>query len=86
MAYLAEQQSEDRAVRTARALADKHSGVIAWSMEANVDLGEYGPPTVLFQAGDVPDRGIEPPVTNPLDKKRRHIRRIFGWADVSHIN
>ena len=51
----AEQQIEDRAVRTARALADKHVGVIAWSREANVELGEYGPPTVLFQAGDVPD-------------------------------
>ena len=51
----AEQQSEDRAVRTARGLADKHAGVIAWSREANIDLGEYGPPTVLFQAGEVPD-------------------------------
>jgi hypothetical protein len=47
--------TEDRAVRTARSLADKHVGVIAWSREANVDVGEYGPPTVLFQAGDVPD-------------------------------
>lgn len=51
----AEQQSQDRAVRTARALADKHVGVIAWSREADIELGEYGPPTVLFQAGDVPD-------------------------------
>lgn len=51
----AEQQSEERAVRTARALADKHAGVIAWSREANPAIGEYGEPTVLFQAGDVPD-------------------------------
>jgi len=50
-----EQQSEDRAIRTARTLADKHAGVIAWSREANLDLGEYGPPTVLFQHGEVPD-------------------------------
>lgn len=51
----AEQQSEDRAVRTARGLADKHVGVIAWSREANMDLGEYGPPTVLFRYGEVPE-------------------------------
>ncbi len=51
----AEQQSEERAVRTARMLAEKHAGVIAWSREADIDLGEYGPPKVLFQAGDVPD-------------------------------
>lgn len=51
----ADQQSEERAVRTAKTLASKHVGVIAWSREANMDLGEYGPPTVLFQSGDVPD-------------------------------
>lgn len=51
----AEQQSEDRATRTARSLADKHAGVIAWSREANIDLGEYGPPIVLFQRGDMPE-------------------------------
>lgn len=51
----AEQQSEERAVRTAKALATKHAGVIAWSREANPALGEYGEPTTLFQAGDVPD-------------------------------
>ena len=31
----AEQQSEERAVRTARALADKHVGVIAWSQSGD---------------------------------------------------
>ena len=51
----ADQQTEDRAIRTARALADKHVGVIAWSREANPDIGEYGPPTTLFVSGDVPD-------------------------------
>lgn len=50
-----EQQSEDRAVRTARDLASKHAGVIAWSREANPALGDYGDPVTLFQAGDVPD-------------------------------
>lgn len=51
----AEQQSEERAIRTAKALATKHVGVIAWSREANPALGEYGPPTTLFQSGEVPD-------------------------------
>lgn len=51
----AEQQSEERAIRTARTLATKHAGVIAWSREANPTLGEYGEPVTLFQAGDVPD-------------------------------
>lgn len=50
----ADQQSEDRAIRTARALADKHVGVIAWSREANPNIGEYGQPTTLF-VSDVPD-------------------------------
>ena len=49
-----DQQSEDRAIRTAKALADKHVGVIAWSREANPDIGEYGPATTLFVKGDVP--------------------------------
>ncbi|MDI6025615.1 hypothetical protein QBK99_05280 [Corticibacterium sp. UT-5YL-CI-8] len=50
-----QQQSEDRAIRTARALATKHVGAIAWCREANPAIGEYGEPTVLFQAGDIPD-------------------------------
>jgi len=50
-----EQQSEERAIRTAKALADKHVGVIAWSREAQPDIGEYGEPTTLFLSGDVPD-------------------------------
>lgn len=48
-------QSEDRARRIARGLADKHAGVIAWSRNAEPAIGEYGPPTTLFQAGDVPE-------------------------------
>lgn len=50
-----EQQSEERAIRTARTLATKHAGVVAWSREANPKLGEYGEPVVLFQAGEVAD-------------------------------
>lgn len=51
----ADQQSEDRAIRTARALASKHAGVIAWSRDADPTMGEYGPPNTLFVSGDVPD-------------------------------
>ncbi|MBX3584750.1 MAG: hypothetical protein KF810_22980 [Rhizobiaceae bacterium] len=51
----AEQQSEERAIRTAKMLATKHAGVIAWTRDANPKIGEYGEPTTLFQAGDVPD-------------------------------
>ncbi|RUU62005.1 hypothetical protein EOC99_19150 [Mesorhizobium sp. M7A.T.Ca.TU.009.01.1.1] len=51
----ADQQSEDRAIRTAKAPAAKHAGVIAWSREADPTLGEYGPPNTLFVSGDVPD-------------------------------
>lgn len=47
--------TEERAVRQAETLAPKHAGVIAWSREANPDIGEYGEPTTLIQSGDVPD-------------------------------
>ena len=53
--YPAEQQSEDRAKRLAQSLASKHDGVIAWSREADVMLGDYGPPTELFRSGRIPD-------------------------------
>jgi len=51
----ADQQTEERAIRAAKALVDKHVGVIAWSREANPDIGEYGPPVTLFASGDVPE-------------------------------
>jgi hypothetical protein len=50
-----DQQTEERAIRTAKGLADKHTGVIAWSREAHPNFGGYGPPTTLFVSGDVPD-------------------------------
>ncbi len=50
-----DQQSEERAIRTAKALATKHVGVIAWSRDADPALGDYGPPKTLFVSGDVPD-------------------------------
>ncbi|MBS9720146.1 hypothetical protein JYU29_05530 [Tianweitania sp. BSSL-BM11] len=51
----ADQQSEERAIRIAKGLVEKHAGVIAWSRVADVALGEYGEPTVLYTAGAVPD-------------------------------
>ncbi|RWE24143.1 MAG: hypothetical protein EOS41_17290 [Mesorhizobium sp.] len=54
----AEQQSEEQAIRTAKALAGKHAGAIAWSREANPSIGEYGEPRTLFVGGDVPGHGV----------------------------
>ena len=52
----AESTDEGRAIRTAKSLAPpRHAGVIAWARDADAVLGEYGPPVVLFTAGDVPD-------------------------------
>lgn len=48
-------ETEGRALRAAHSLEGKHVGVVAWSREANPDVGEYGPPAVLFQYGDLPD-------------------------------
>lgn len=31
-----------------------HAGVVAWPREAGPTLGEFGPPTLLLRAGDVP--------------------------------
>jgi len=50
-----EMPDEGRAITTARVLSHSHDGVIAWSREANLALGEYGPAEVLYQAGEVPD-------------------------------
>lgn len=45
----------DRAVREAKLLGESHTGVVAWSRDADPVLGEYGPPEVLFQHGEIPD-------------------------------
>jgi hypothetical protein len=44
----------ERAVREAKLLASYHAGVVAWSRDADAAKGEYGPPVVLFQAGEIP--------------------------------
>jgi hypothetical protein len=50
-----EMPDERRAVATARLLSHQHAGVITWRRAANPAIGEFGPPEVLYQAGDVPD-------------------------------
>jgi len=50
-----EMPSEFAATTAARMAANKYAGVVAWSRTADPDIGEYGPPEVLFTAGDVPE-------------------------------
>ena len=47
--------THEDATRRARYLAVKCAGVLAWSREAQPTIGEYGPSTILFQSGDVPE-------------------------------
>ncbi|MFC7067491.1 hypothetical protein [Brucella rhizosphaerae] len=47
--------TEGRALRTARSLEGKHTGIVAWSREADPDIGEYGPPAIIYQYGEIPD-------------------------------
>jgi len=44
-----------RAKVFAAQIADRHDGVIGWSREADPAIGEYGPSTVFFRRGDIPD-------------------------------
>ena len=46
---------EERAVRSAKDMAKRHVGVITWSRPARPDIGEFGEPTELWRAGDVPE-------------------------------
>jgi hypothetical protein len=50
-----EMRDEGTAIRTAKEMARRHVGVITWSRSADLLLGEFGPPVVLYQEGDVPD-------------------------------
>lgn len=47
--------SEARALSAARNLTGQHVGILVLSWDAEPDSGSYGPPTVLFQSGEVPD-------------------------------
>lgn len=48
-------KSADEAARRAERLADKHAGIIAYSMDVDEESGEYSKPRVLFKCGDVPE-------------------------------
>ena len=48
-------KTADEAARRAGRLADKHAGVIAYSMDVDEESGDYGTPRVLFESGDVPE-------------------------------
>ena len=50
-----EMPSEERAVRTAKEIASRHAGVIAWMRDANLALGDYGQSEELYRSGDIPD-------------------------------
>lgn len=50
-----EMRDEETARRQARLLKDTHAGVIAWSREAQPDIGEFGPPEILAAYGEVPE-------------------------------
>jgi hypothetical protein len=48
-------KTADEAARRAERLAEKHAGIVAYSMDVDEDGGDYGTPRVLFQSGDVPE-------------------------------
>jgi hypothetical protein len=50
-----EVDTEEHAVREGRLLARQYAGVVAWSHDADPAFGDYGPPQVLFQAGEIPE-------------------------------
>ena len=50
-----EMPDEERAIARARELAQRHVGVIAWSRNVDMVVGDYGPPIELFRHGEVPD-------------------------------
>jgi hypothetical protein len=45
--------TEERAIREARLMTSQYAGVLAWSRDADPALGDYGPPNILFQAGEI---------------------------------
>lgn len=48
-------QAASAAISRAKALADKHVGVIAWSRTLDPDNGDYGDPVELIRLGTIPD-------------------------------
>ncbi|WP_160008433.1 hypothetical protein [Rhizobium sp. 18055] len=48
-------KGEDTAVYVAETMVNDYAGVVVWSREANVAIGEQGPSIILFQSGQVPE-------------------------------
>ncbi len=46
---------EETAVYVAETMVNDYAGVVVWSKEANVAIGEHGPSIILFQSGRVPE-------------------------------
>lgn len=47
--------SASAARKRAMAIEGEAAGVIAFSRDADPEAGDYGPPTIIYQAGRVPD-------------------------------
>lgn len=50
-----EMPDERRAISTAKEMARRHAGVIAWTRDANSAAGEFGPSQEIYRAGEIPD-------------------------------
>ncbi len=48
-------QSAAAARRMAVGMQDDVAGVVAFSRDADPEAGDYGPPTILYQSGRIPD-------------------------------
>jgi len=48
-------KQEDTAVYVAQTLVNDYAGVVVWTRESNVAIGEAGPSVILFQSGQVPE-------------------------------
>jgi hypothetical protein len=48
-------KNEETAVYVAQTLVNDYVGVVVWSCEGNVAIGEQGPSVILFQSGQVPE-------------------------------
>lgn len=43
-----------RARLDALLLGDHYAGVVAWSRKADAAAGDYGPPMIIYQRGEIP--------------------------------
>lgn len=48
-------ETAGRARLDALMLGEQYAGVVAWSRDAGPAIGEYGPPVVIYQRGEIPE-------------------------------